>query len=165
MLTIGLFGTCGNSKWRDAFIAKYDEQGIAFFNPQVDDWKEEYAIEEARHLAEDKIILFPVTNETYGTGSLSEVGFSILNAINLDNRRSFVILIHRDIVPEMDDAIARKESFRARALVSEHLRKMRLGNLYVVDTLEEMLEISLKLYRAAEIIEPLGVFNPHNKPR
>lgn len=165
MLTIGLFGTCGNSKWREPFISRYDELGISYFNPQVTDWKPEFAEVEAQHLAEDKVILFPVTNETYATGSLSEVGFSILNAIKLDDRRSFVILIAKDLVPELNDSIARKESLRARALVIEHLRKLRLSNLYVVETLEEVLDLSITLYKAAEILAPLEVYNPHNKKR
>jgi len=165
MLTVGLFGTCGSSIWRNLFMAKYKELGIDFFNPQVDDWQPEMAAIEARHLAEDKIILFPITKETYATGSLAEVGFSILNAIKLDDRRSFVVMIEPDLLPELNDPITRKESLRARALVSEHLRKLRLSNLYVVATLEEMLEISIDLYRAAEIIYPLEKFNPHNIPR
>ena len=37
MLTIGLFGNCGNSKWRDRFIEKYNGLDMQFFNPQVDD--------------------------------------------------------------------------------------------------------------------------------
>lgn len=165
MLVIGLFGTCGGSKWRDPFMEKYHELGIACYNPQVEDWKPELAEVEARHLAEDKVILFPVTNETYATGSLSEVGFSILNAIKLDDRRSFVVMIHRDLLPELGDPVARKESLRARALVYEHLRALRLSNLYVVETLEEMLEISIELYKAAAITFPLERFNPHKIPR
>jgi hypothetical protein len=163
MLTIGLFGTCGGSKWRAAFMEKYEELGISFFNPQVENWKEEDAEIEAQHLADDKVILFPVTNETYGTGSLSEVGFSILNAIKLDDRRSFVVMIQKDLAPELDDPIARKESLRARSLVFQHLRKLRLSNLYVVEKLDEMLDISIQLYRAAEIVFPLEKYNPHNK--
>jgi hypothetical protein len=162
MLTIGLFGTCGSSRWRDSFIERYQEQGISFFNPQVENWKEEDAEIEAQHLADDKVILFPVTNETYGSGSLAEVGFSILNAIKLDDRRSFVVMISKDLNPELNDPIARKESLRARALVFQHLRKLRLSNLYMVDKLEDMFEISLKLYRAAEIIFPLEKYNPHH---
>lgn len=165
MLVVGLFGTCGGSKWRDSFMARYKDLGIQYFNPQVDNWVPECAVEEARHLAEDKVILFPVTNETYATGSLSEVGFSILNAIKLDDRRSFVVMIQMDLSPELNDPIARKESLRARALVYEHLRKLRLSNLYVVTSLEEMLEISISLYRAAEITFPLEAFNPHNIKR
>ncbi|MDD3301839.1 MAG: hypothetical protein PHR57_03670 [Patescibacteria group bacterium] len=163
MLTIGMFGTCGGSTWRDSFIQKYEQCGVKFFNPQVDDWTPECAIEEARHLAEDKIILFPITSETYGSGSLSEVGFSILNAIKLDDRRDFVIMIQMDLDEKLSDPIARKESLRARALVSEHLKKLRLDNLYVVNNLEEMLEVSLELYKAAEIVAPFQKFNPHKK--
>lgn len=165
MVTVGLFGTCGKSRWRDPFIQKYRESGIGFFNPQVDDWKPENAVEEARHLAEDEIILFPVTNETYASGSLAEVGFSILQAIKLDDRRDFVILIDTDLDPGLDDQVARKESLRARALVLEHLRKMRLSNLYLVDSLSQMLEVSIRLYEAACIREPFRALNPHNRPR
>lgn len=165
MLVVGLFGTCGGSKWRNPFMKKYEELGITCYNPQVEDWKPELAEVEAQHLAEDKVILFPVTNETYATGSLSEVGFSILNAIKLDDRRNFVVMIQKDLLPELDDPIARKESLRARALVYEHLRALRLSNLYVVETLEEMLDISIALYNAAAITFPLERFNPHNIPR
>ena len=73
-MTIGLFGTCGNSKWRDSFIKDYEKEGIDYYNPQVDNWKPEDAKVEAEHLANDKIILFPVTRETSGLGSLVTVG-------------------------------------------------------------------------------------------
>jgi hypothetical protein len=163
MLCVGLFGTCGGSKWRDDFIAKYTERGINFFNPNKPDWRPEDAVIEAEHLAEDDVILFPVTKETYGTGSLAETGFSILQAIRLDDRRDFIIMIEQDLAPELNDAVARKESLRARAIVQQHLKKLRLKNVYVVDTLEEMYAISVGLYSAAKIREPLARFNPHNK--
>ncbi|HEY4486246.1 MAG TPA: hypothetical protein VJB70_00740 [Candidatus Paceibacterota bacterium] len=163
MPAVGMFGTCGGSKWREPFKERYRKFGINFFDPQKTDWQPEDAEEEARHLAEDEIILFPVTNETYGTGSLSEVGFSILQAIRLDDRRDFVILIAKDLDPTLDDAVARKESLRARALVNQHLKKLRLKNIYIVDTLEEMLELSVALYQAAQLREPLAKYNPHNR--
>lgn len=146
-------------------MSEYKDLGIPFYNPQVDDWTPECAVEEARHLAEDEIILFPITRETYAGGSLSEVGFSILNAIRLDDRRDFVIMIEQDLDPNLNDAVARKESLRARALVKEHLRKLRLKNVYIVDTLGEMLEISISLHKAAEIKSPLEKYNPHMRSR
>jgi len=163
MLTIGLFGTCGGSKWRDPFMAHYEELGISYFNPQVEDWNPECAEEEARHLAEDVIILFPITSETYATGSLSEVGFSILNAIRLDDRRDFVIMIEMELDEHLEDEVARKESIRARALVKQHLKKLRLSNVYLVEDLESMLQVSLQLYEAARIKEPLKGLNPQNQ--
>lgn len=162
-ITVGLFGTCGDSKWRDPFMARYKELGIQYFNPQVDNWDPSCAEDEARHLADDQIILFPVTNETYATGSLSEVGFSILNAIKLDDRRFFVIMIAMDLIPGLDNDVARKESLRARALVKQHLKKLALSNLYLVDSLEEMLAVSLQLEQAVRITEPLKKFNPHKR--
>ena len=161
-VTIGLFGTCGNSHWRDIFIETYSRLGISFFNPHVDDWDSTMATVEVRHLAEDEIILLPITSETYGTGSLTETGFSVLQAIRLDDRRDFVILTERELAPElMENAVAAKESLRARALVYEHLKKLRLSNLYVVDTLDEMLDVSLSLHAAATIRKKLVKFNPH----
>lgn len=163
MPTVGLFGTCGNSKWRDVFIERYQQLGISFFNPKVDDWQPERAIEEARHLAEDEIILFPITGETYGLGSLAEVGFSILQAIRLDDRRDFVIMIEMSLSEALSDEVARMESLKGRALVMQHLKKLRFRNVYLVDTLSEMLEVSIRLYRAVEIKKPLERFNPQNK--
>ena len=92
-LTIGLFGTCGKTIWRKRFVEIYDGLGINYFNPQVEEWTPDSAELEAEHLANDKIVLFPITHETYGIGSLTELGFGILNSIKLENRRDFVILI------------------------------------------------------------------------
>lgn len=153
-LTVGLFGTCGTSKWRDSFISKYKELGIPYYNPQVPDgtWEPYMAKEEAHHFANDKIVLFPITHETYAGGSLAEVGFSLLNAIRLDDRRYFVILV----ADYLDDALqvnltAYKESLRARSLVIEHLKKLNFSNIYVVDSLEKMLEVSILLYDSEKI--------------
>ncbi len=165
-VTIGLFGTCGGSKWRDPFMKKYSELGMHCYNPQVANWTPDCATEEARHLAEDKIILFPVTSETYASGSLCEVGFSILNAIRLDHQRYFVIMISKDLDENLKGSeLAYKDSIKSRALVREHLRKLMLDNLYVVDSLEQMLEVSITLYEAARITEPFASYNPHRQPR
>lgn len=155
---IGLFGTCGGSKWRDPFMERYDELGIPYFNPQVDDWKLELALEEARHLAEDPVVLFPVTGETYGTGSLAETGFSALNAMKVNEHRDFVMMIGQDLDPSLDDPIAREESLRARKLVAAHLGRQSIAGLHVVDSLEDMLELSLDLHKIAVLRERTNRF-------
>lgn len=162
--TIGLFGTCGRSTWRDNFIERFNKEGITFFNPVVEDWKPSDAIIEAEHLANDNIILFPVTSETYGTGSLAETGFSILNAIKMEERRDFVLLID-DFLDEdlMENQEYAKDSLRARALVLEHLRKMQLPNVYLVKTLDEMIEVAITIYRANEVKSEIQKFQL--KPR
>ena len=125
-------------------MSNFDLRGIPFFNPQVDDWKPELAVVEADHLANDAIILFPITSETYATGSLAETGFSILNAINLELRRDFVIMIDPKLVEE--NAALAKESIRARALVIQHIKKINLANLYVVADLDSMYKVSIILW-------------------
>lgn len=162
-LCVGMFGTCGGSTWRDPFTSTYRDMNIPSFNPQVDDWNESLAIVEAEHLANDAIILFPVTGETYGIGSLSECGFSILQAIRLDDRRDFVLMIDNTLDESLDDPALRKESMRARALVRQHLLKLRLPNVYIVDDLDTMLYVSLELYKSALIREDLAQFNPQNR--
>jgi hypothetical protein len=57
MLSIGLFGTCDNNRWRDSFMTKYDGLNIPYFNPMVDNWHPGLVADEAKHLAEDEIIL------------------------------------------------------------------------------------------------------------
>ncbi|ADO59915.2 hypothetical protein [Paenibacillus polymyxa] len=161
----GMFGTCGTqlqSPWRAAFKKVYGERGVEFFDPQKEDWKPEDADLEAEHLAEDQIILFPITAATYGLGSLSEVGFSILQAIKLDDRRDFIVLIDKHLDDSLNDEQLVKESQRSRALVRKHLEKLRLDNIYVVETLDEMLEMSIELYELAERKSRFAKFNPHN---
>ena len=180
MLTIGMFGTCGGSQWRERlFIPRYDKLGIDCYNPQVEDWDESLAEVEANHLANDAIVLFPITNETYAFGSLAETGFSMLNAMRLDDRREFVIYIAQDIAAKdpkgdlLDDRLNEdgskndrsraKDSLRARALVKQHLIKLQLPNVYLVDSLEQMLDVSLKLWESVKIRYPLRELNPHRK--
>lgn len=169
-LCIGLFGTCGNTTWRkEMFIPAYEQMGLVngvdFFNPQVADWKPELAQIEAEHLAEDSIILFPVTKETYGTGSLAETGFSILQAIKFDDRRDLVILIDETLDESlMADKVPAKESLRARALVKQHLKKLAYTNLYVVDTLVEMKDLSIQLYQSQKLLKDYqDKYNPHKR--
>lgn len=148
-LCVGLFGTCGRSKWRDPFMTKYDELGINYYNPVVENWIPEFAQVEAEHLVNDRVILFPITRETYSMGSLVETGYSILQAIRLDDRRQFVIMVEQGLEEDlMKNEIVAKESLRARALVTQHLKKLKLSNVYIVDSLKKMLKISIELYEA-----------------
>lgn len=180
MLCVGLFGTCGGSRWRERlFIPEYEKRGIEFYNPQVEDWDPSMAGVEAEHLANDAIILLPVTNETYAFGSLAETGFSMLNAVKLDDRREFVIFVAQDIAETdpkgepLDDrldeegnpnpASRAKESLRARALVRQHLIKLQLPNVYLVDSLEQMLDVSITLWESVKLRYPLRSLNPHRK--
>lgn len=152
---IGMFGTCGNSTFRqELFIPTYERMGLVegkdYYNPQVapGTWDPSMADIEAWHLANDKIILFPILASTYGLGSLSEVGFSLLNAIDLNDRRFFVTYIEPEVDDELvsEDKNLAKASNRARSLIISHLNETELDGLYIVDRLEHMLELSIELW-------------------
>ncbi len=145
---VGLFGTCDNIRWRDPFMAEYDRQGVRYFNPVVENWTPGCIPEEKRHLEEDAIVLFPILGESYGQGSLSELGFGPLRALATNRFRSFIVLIDDDLVERLNDEGRRKDSIRSRKMVKAYLRGLGLPNVYLVDTLPEMLELSLTLYRA-----------------
>jgi hypothetical protein len=154
-ITIGLFGTCGSSKWRDKFISLYESRGIDYFNPVKKDWKPEDATIEAEHLANDEIICFPVTDETFAFGSLGEVGFSILQAIKMDQSRDIIVMIDPDVKlneswmsmnESMTAEMQRKDSIKMRALVMAHLKKIKYPNVYIVKDLKSMLDLSMYLH-------------------
>jgi len=153
-MTIGLFGTCGDSKWRIPFINQYENMGVDFFNPVKDNWVPEDAIIEAHHLANDEIILFPVTDETLGLGSLGEVGFSILQAIKLDSNRDIIVMIDNNLSEDAKkqfDFSMIKESIKMRALIKEHLKKLNYPNVYLVNSLSDMLKVSINLIQIYDI--------------
>lgn len=160
MITVGLFGTCGGSIWRNEFMKKYDELGIAYFNPQVDDWNPAFADVEAEHLVNDEIILFPVTSETAGLGSLAETGFSIMQAIRSNVNRSIVIMIEKDVndILKKEKPDVAKESIRTRALVRAHMGKNPVNNVYIVSSLEEMLDVSIMLHKAHVYLDQVRRF-------
>lgn len=151
-MTIGLFGTCGNSVWRDKFIAEYAIKGIPYYNPQVptNEWYAGLVDVENAHLMDDPIILFPVTSETTGQGSLAEIGFSCLNAIRRNPQRYFVFMIDDECNDPDATEAARKDSVRSRKLVKSKLIDIAKKNdgVFIINNLDEMLHLSIKLYNA-----------------
>jgi len=150
-ITIGLFGTCDNSKWREPFIERYDQEGIAWFNPDAgDNWHPGLIPLENYYLNNAEIILFPVLAESLGSGSLGEVGFSVQNVLrNIQNgKRQFLIALIDDECTDMRKTEEeRKRSSKDRALVkSKFKEKVSCPVITLVDTMDEMLELSLQLY-------------------
>ena len=95
-------------------------------------------------------------------GSLTETGFSILQAIRLDDRRDFILLIHDFLDENLKKNIdLYRQSLSARVLVVQHLKKLRLSNVFLVKDFNEMFELSLALYKAAELRYQYRKFNPH----
>lgn len=147
---IGLFGTCGDSKWRDPFIALYNQLHITYFDPQVDNWTSDRAKVEAEHLQEDDVIVFPILDGTYGFGSLAETGYAILQSFQIPERH-LLIYVAPTVSEKLtrDNPILAQESNRARKLVIAHLNEVnKRGHrkIHIYDKLEDMLAGSVRAY-------------------
>jgi hypothetical protein len=128
-------------------MSKYTELGIEYFNPMVNDWNPGMVPLEAKHLAEDEVILFPILGWSYGEGSLSEMGFGPLKAMRQNMNRSFVFYVETTLHERLTDPDRCKSSLRARELVLGHLDQTAAPNIYVVRSLDEMLEVSIRLFQ------------------
>ena len=155
---VGLFGTCANSTWRTSFIEKFEKEGIEYFNPQVPDgeWKPEMAENEAMHLQNDDIILFPVLSESNGFASLAEIGFALYN-VDKSNPYRYLIVYVAEKNFDSGDIKINKENRNARSLVIEHLKKIKNYRLIVVNSLEEMLTQTIRVHQAIEAMHKIKI--------
>merc|ERR1711998_792463 len=70
---IFLGGSCNPTTWRaDIAMPLLDEQGVAFYNPQVDDWYPELMALENRAKEEAAVNLFVIDGDTRGLMSIME---------------------------------------------------------------------------------------------
>jgi len=127
-------------------MEKYDELGIPYFNPMVDNWHAGLVPLEAQHLAEDEIIMFPILGWSYAEGSLSEMGFGPLKAMRQNSNRSFVYFIETVLHERLTDPERCEASLRARELLIGHLKELGAPNIYLVQSLEQALETTIDLY-------------------
>lgn len=151
---IGLFGTCGKSRWREPFLATYGQLGIRAFNPQVAEWTPACAQAENEHFQQDAILLYPVTAESTGFGSLAEVGLAIVE-IERSNRgkepgdtRELLIFIDPACTDPAANETQIRDSCRARTLVASKLPAYLGPNIHLCASLDEMLQRSLRLVNA-----------------
>lgn len=149
--TIGLFGTCGTSHWREPFIERYTQLRIAYFNPQVADWTPACAELENEHFRNDAILLYPVTAETTGFGSLAEVGLAITDVDRFNataqpgHERELLICIDPDCTDPKANENQIRESKRTRVLVSTKLPAYAGPHVIICSSLADMLERSVAL--------------------
>jgi hypothetical protein len=119
---VGLFGTCGSpmSTWRkDIFIPVLEKKRLPYFNPQSEpnEWIPEMANVEAENLANDEVIVIPISKETHGYASMAEAGWAILGALLRGQKLSIFV--------QQDEAMP-KDAKRARALfvaLAERIQK------------------------------------------
>ena len=156
-ITVGLFGTCDNSKWREPFIERFNREGITYFNPVVEDWNPGCMPIEKEHFESDEILLFPILAESYGQGSLSELGFSVLRALRASKARILILLIDPEVEQRLMDenALRAKDSNRSRALVGSYIESVEDSRVIVVHSLAALLTASLQAHKLLDGLETL----------
>jgi len=155
--SIGLFGTCDNSKWREKFMECYEESDISYFNPDAgDNWHPGLIEEENKHLLEDEIILFPILAESLALGSLAEIGFSVRRVVkNIEDgsNQHLIVLIDDVCTAKTASESEINHSNRTRKLVKSKLFDITHPNIMVVDTTDNLLLASLALIDAIDLHE------------
>ena len=172
MFTVGLFGPREDISWQDAFIECLSNlEGVEYFDPLRHEalWVGEDMSKQTNtfHRAKDDVIVFPVTAKTYGFSSLAEIGFEVVHMLQAHDQqklRSLVVFIEQDADATLPDPAARQESLRIRKLVLERLLRLNLPNVYVVDSLEDMLDVTVRLCQAHVLTAPLQFYLPQNHP-
>jgi hypothetical protein len=163
--TVGLFGTCGHSIWRQPLVDHLTSHNIDFYNPQlpagawIPDRSEEYVQAENFHLKNDHVIIFCVTDETTAQGSLAEIGFSIVDTIRHLNGRFLIVYID-DVCRDVDASAREIEtSDRARKLVKSKVEEEARCNAHVIlkDNLSDVLSALPYAYHAINNITHLNM--------
>lgn len=120
---------------------------MTYFNPQVPQWDPSCAANEARHLAEDEILIYPILSETYGIASLAESGYAVAQALKPGSIRHILLFVESEVndqLKEKNPQLA-DESRRARHLVIAHLNELKLPTVHSCQSLDEMLALSVKI--------------------
>lgn len=155
--TIGLFGTCSDSKWRDMFIEKYKNRNISYFNPVKKDWTTADAANEAKHLASDDIIIIPVLNTSFGFSSLSEIGFAAIRAIN--ENKVLIVLIDDEVDPDLKNQEFVTLSNHTRAIIKNHVKELtkEYPQIILSHSLHDALDISVEIAVSPNSFEDINV--------
>lgn len=145
---VGLFGTCGNSTWRNPYVSMFETQGITYFNPMFTgrDHRPDDAAREANHLASDRIILFPVLAETDGIVSLAEIGQAEI-MIAMSWNRHLVIYIEPEVNSDFFNVKPdlAKKSNQMRMLLTRELSQVKHPRIHIVNSLSEMWDTTWKI--------------------
>jgi len=68
-----LGGTCNESEWRNKTMVYLYGEGMAYFNPVVDDWDDDAQENELREREQCDFCLYTITPKMTGTYSIAEV--------------------------------------------------------------------------------------------
>ena len=144
---VGLFGTCGASKWReDVVIPILEKAGVAYFNPVVAEWNDEAQRNEVDHSANDQVVVMAITGETSGIASMAELGWQVATA---ESRGQSVVIFLEDMPNDLkDETGASLRINKARALIRKYIQNHDSPKVVLASNLEEVAQLAVKLMGA-----------------
>lgn len=75
---IFLGGSCNQLNWRKKIaIPLLSKYGVTFYNPEVEEWTPSHMELEKNAIAESKVLLFFVSEESFSVASMVEIGYYI----------------------------------------------------------------------------------------
>lgn len=157
---VGLFGSIAGD-WREEHVIPLLKRlGVTYFHPGAGEgnWTQVHGLREADVLENAETIIMVINHSSPGFGGLAEAGWAALGAAT--RGQTFILYIPMNYKFEISgmDAIfppAKKYAAmiddyagRTRYLVYEHAKRFQkqVNNLYVVESIEEMLEILKQQY-------------------
>lgn len=140
--TVGLFGTCGNSSWRNLAIEYLEEDGVDYFNPVVENYDDAAQQNEVYHFKNDAVIMLVITEETSGIISMAESGWMALATL-LSERQRFFILVAK----EMPDTEENRQINKCRRLIEKYCKALDSDRVFCYPS------ISLATMKAIELIK------------
>lgn len=151
---VGLFGTCGKSKWREEMaIPILEEEGVSYFNPVVEDWNEEARENEAHHMMHDYVIMLVITGETSGITSMAESGWMAFQS-HLRHGQT-LILVLEDMVEDPGSFVDATSINKTRDLIRKYAKKITSKKLdrpsiKICETVEEATRLAVNLFHVRQ---------------
>lgn len=91
-MKVFLGGTCNGTTWRDELIKEFEQFGVEYFNPVVEDWTPEcQAIEEDEKNNKCDCHLYVITKEMLGTYSIAEIINSAWQSVVYGTHVNYVV--------------------------------------------------------------------------
>lgn len=137
---VGLFGTCGDSRWReDIAIPILEQRQKTYFNPVVPNWTEEAMKNEVDHAANDKVVMLVITGETTGIASMAESGWIALQ-VHMGNRD--LVMVIEDCPETISDHVAINKT---RKLLRNYIQKEDSPCIHIRNSVAEAAELAANL--------------------
>lgn len=157
---VGLFGSIAGD-WREAHVIPLLKRlGVSYFHPGGGEgnWTQVMGLREADVLEHAETIIMVINHSSPGFGGLAEAGWAALGAAT--RGQTFILYIpmnYKFEIPGWEAMIPPAKKYadmlddyagRTRYLVYEHAKRFQkqVNNLYVVDDIEEMLDVLKQQY-------------------